>query len=86
MNKKAAIEMEKVVAAALVLLVLVVLIITFSRLYGKETKTTESQIDKLSSDCDGDGTPDLVDKCPYDEDNEIKDNKCVVTQKPADCP
>ncbi len=81
-NKKAAIEMEKIVAMALVLIVLVVLIMVFTRLFGKEAAETESQIDKLSSDCDCDGIVDILDKCPYDPKDEMNDEgKCKNPEK-----
>jgi len=85
-NKKGAIEMEKIVAMALVLIVLVVVIMVFSKLFGKETKATEGQIDKLSADCDCDGTIDMFDKCPYDENDKLnKDGKCEKATKPEKC-
>jgi len=86
-NKKAAIEFEKIVAAALVLIVLVVVIMVFSRLFGKETQATESKIDQLTADCDCDGTIDMFDKCPYDANLEPdKDGKCKTPEKPDKCP
>lgn len=81
-RKKGAIEMEKIVAAALVLIVLVVLIMVFSKLFGKESRTTESKIDDINADCDCDGTPNIVDKCPYDPDVQLK-GECKKTKKDA---
>lgn len=79
-NKKAAIEMEKIVAAALVLIVLVVLIMVFSKLFGKEANATSAKIDDLTADCDCDGTPNAVDKCPYDPDVQLK-GECKITSE-----
>lgn len=83
-NKKGAIEIEKVVAAALILLVLVVLIMVFSKLFGKEAKTAEGHIDNLGNDCDCDGTPNLIDKCPYDPDVQLKGD-CKKTKETESC-
>jgi len=71
-------EMEKIVAAILVLAVLVILLFFFTNAFGKGARQTGGMLDRANSDCDGDGQKDLVDPCPWSL-NDKKGGKCDTT-------
>ena len=62
MNKKGFTLWEIIVMAIVILIVGGVLLFAFNRLFGKETKNVEDQIDRIG-DKDGDSVIDTFDKC-----------------------
>ena len=64
-SKKGVLSWEYIVVGAMVLVVLIVVLIIFT---SGADKGKEEILDKLESakDSDGDGTPDLLDKCDCD--------------------
>jgi len=85
-----------VVGAAILLIVLVVSIIIFTKFYGDQTGIARCEIANLKLDCDCDGIKNSIDKCPCigenTEDCQKKDHidKCMNSEKcvcdpPKDC-
>ncbi len=73
--------MWMVAVAMFVVIALVVLIYTFfgpGQLWAKSSKPIGETAGGLTSDCDNDGTPDTIDRCPCGEYEEPdKDGRCT---------
>lgn len=68
MNKKGVeMTMNTIILAAILLVVLFVLMFTFTKYFGQEQNIVGQELDKLG-DCDGDETRNFLDKCPCDPD------------------
>ncbi len=65
MKKKGMMVWEVLIWAIILLVVAVILIYTFQKLYGKQTTGIGTEIDalKASADEDGDGVRDGIDRC-----------------------
>ncbi len=64
--------MHVAIGAILVIIVLVVSVVIFTKYHGKETKQLKCQLERVSCDCDNDGVANPVDPCPTDQDNKKK--------------
>lgn len=71
-SKKGAEGMLWVLVVAIALLVFLFIYSgVFTKLLGKQARSLECQIDLTGKgDTDGDGIPDITDRCPHDESNE----------------
>ncbi len=68
MKKAQADPMKLIVVAVILLIAMVVIIMIFRGLIGKEAKQAEGTIDKIGADTDCDGANDIIDYCPKDPD------------------
>ena len=57
-----------IIAAAILLITLVILVLYFTGTFKKERGIIDDKFKGLNVDCDCDGTPNLLDKCPCDAD------------------
>jgi len=65
MNKRAAqLSLEVVIVGIILLVVLIVSILIFTKLMGSQGHTLTCKITDVSTDSNGNGVPDAVDPCP----------------------
>lgn len=84
-NKKAVeLTLNVIVVAAIVLVVLVVSIMIYTGIIGKESGKVGDIIEGMEGDCDGDGINNILDTCPCDYDDPAKprENDCMLS---AEC-
>ncbi|MBD3249772.1 hypothetical protein GF336_07030 [Candidatus Woesearchaeota archaeon] len=65
-SKKAALPMQYIIIAMILLITAFIIIAVFTGLFGKQKEQIEGQIDSLG-DYDGDGVVNMFDKCPCEK-------------------
>ena len=87
MKNKNAVELtlNVIVVAAIVLVVLVVSIMIYTGVIGKEKTELDKHIFSISHDYDGDGLSDAIDPCPCNSENTYESKKeCMSVDDCAD--
>ena len=76
-NKKGMMPLQLVITAIILLILLFVILYTFTDFFGKEKESLQSTITSVTDDYDKDGVYNFYDKCPCDMDVERdSEGKC----------
>ena len=81
-NQKAMMPLQVVITAIILLVVLFIILYTFTDLFGKEKESISETLTSVTQDWDCDGVYDFYDKCPCDADAEFIESECKGGQQP----